>query len=56
VLAENGPVVEYLAKGDFDLGIQQTNIKVGAPRTEYVGPLPDFLQDICGISPPLVEG
>ena len=47
VLAENGPVVEYLAKGDFDLGIQQTNIMVGAPGTEYVGPLPDFLNDPC---------
>jgi hypothetical protein len=47
LLAENGPVVEYLAKGDFDLGIQQTNIMVGAPGTEYVGPLPDFLNDPC---------
>jgi molybdate transport system substrate-binding protein len=47
VLAENGPVVEYLARSDFDLGIQQTNIMVGAPGTEYVGPLPDFLNDPC---------
>jgi molybdate transport system substrate-binding protein len=47
VFAESGPVVEYLAKGDFDLGIQQTNIMVGAPGTEYVGPLPGFLNDPC---------
>jgi hypothetical protein len=47
-VAENGPVVEYLAKGDFDLGIQQTNIIVGVPGgSEYVGPLPDFLNDPC---------
>ena len=32
-----------VAKGDFDVGIQQTNIMVGAPGTEYVGPLPGFL-------------
>jgi len=50
VLADNGPVVEYLARGDFDLGIQQTNIMVGAPGTEYVGPLPDFLNDPCSSS------
>jgi molybdate transport system substrate-binding protein len=42
-----GPVVDYLAKGDFDIGIQQTNIMVGAPGTEYVGELPGFLNDPC---------
>lgn len=44
---DGGPVVEYLAKGDFDIGIQQTNIMVGAPGTEYVGELPGFLNDPC---------
>ncbi len=47
VFTEGGPVVEFLAKGDFDIGIQQTNIMVGAPGTEYVGPLPGFLNDPC---------
>ena len=37
VLVDNGSVVEYLARGDFDIGIQQTNIMVGAPRIEHVG-------------------
>src|ERR1700722_3169029 len=37
VFTENGPVVEALAKGDFEIGIQQTNIMVGAPGTDYVG-------------------
>jgi molybdate transport system substrate-binding protein len=47
IFSDGGPVVEFLAKGDFDIGIQQTNIMVGAPGTEYVGPLPGFLNDPC---------
>jgi molybdate transport system substrate-binding protein len=43
----NGPVADYLARGDFELGIQQTNIMVGVPGTEYVGPLPGFLNKPC---------
>ena len=42
-----GPVAEFLARGDFDLGIQQTNIMVGVAGTEYVGPLPGFLNKPC---------
>jgi molybdate transport system substrate-binding protein len=45
--AGGGPVTDYLARGDFELGIQQTNIMVGAPGTEYVGALPGFLNDPC---------
>src|SRR5262249_9466857 len=30
VFTGGGPVVEYLARGDFEIGIQQTNIMVGA--------------------------
>jgi molybdate transport system substrate-binding protein len=47
VYTTEGPVVESLAKGNFDVGIQQTNIMVGAPGTEYVGALPGFLNDPC---------
>ena len=43
----NGPVTDYLAKGDFELGIQQTNIMVGVPGTDYVGPVPGFLNNPC---------
>jgi molybdate transport system substrate-binding protein len=50
----DGPVVEFLAKGDFDVGIQQTNIMVGAPGTDYVGPLPGFLNVPCPSSVALV--
>jgi molybdate transport system substrate-binding protein len=43
----SGPVTFFLARGDFDLGIQQTNIMVGAPGTDYVGPVPGFLNKPC---------
>ena len=42
-----GPVTDYLARGDFEIGIQQTNIMVGVPGTDYVGPLPGFLNKAC---------
>jgi molybdate transport system substrate-binding protein len=42
-----GPVTFFLARGDFELGIQQTNIMVGAPGTDYVGPVPGFLNNPC---------
>jgi molybdate transport system substrate-binding protein len=42
-----GPVTDYLAKGDFELGIQQTNIMVGVLGTDYVGPVPGFLNKPC---------
>ena len=47
VYSDGGPVVEFLAKGDFELGIQQTNIMVGAPGTDYVGAPPGFLNKPC---------
>ena len=42
-----GPVTDYLARGDFEIGIQQTNIMVGVPGTDYVGPLPGLLNKPC---------
>ncbi len=42
-----GPVTFFLARGDFELGIQQTNIMVGAPGTDYVGPVPGVLNKPC---------
>jgi molybdate transport system substrate-binding protein len=46
-LTGGGPVAEFLAKGDFELGIQQTNVLVGIPGTDYVGPLPGFTNRPC---------
>ncbi len=42
-----GPVTDFLARGDFEIGLQQTNIMVGVPGTDYVGPLPGFLNTPC---------
>ena len=47
ILTAGGPVADYLARGDFEVGIQQTNIMVGVPGTVYVGPLPGFLNKPC---------
>ena len=46
-LTAGGPVAEYLAKGDFALGIQQTNVLVGIAGTDLVGPLPGFTNKPC---------
>jgi molybdate transport system substrate-binding protein len=43
----NGPVTDYLAKGDFEIGIQQTNIMVGVAGTDYVGIPPGFMNKPC---------
>jgi molybdate transport system substrate-binding protein len=56
VRTDAGPVVEYLAKGDFEIGIQQTNIMVGAPGTDYVGVPPGFLNKPCPSSVALMAG
>lgn len=42
-----GPVTDYLARHVFEIGIQQTNIMVGVPGVDYVGPLPGFLNKPC---------
>src|SRR5216684_3262047 len=47
VFTGNGPVIDYLAKGDFDLGIQQHNIMLGVPGTEYVGEPPGSMNKPC---------
>jgi len=47
VFTSGGPVTDFLARGDFEIGIQQTNIMVGVPGTDYVGPLPGFLNKPC---------
>jgi molybdate transport system substrate-binding protein len=56
VLTTNGPVTDYLARGDIDLGIQQTNIMVGVAGTDYVGALPGFLNKPCPSSLALMAG
>jgi molybdate transport system substrate-binding protein len=47
IFTSGGPVADALARGDFEVGIQQTNIMVGVPGTVYVGPLPGVLNKPC---------
>ena len=47
IFTSGGPVTDFLARGDFEIGIQQTNIMVGVRGTDYVGPLPGFLNKPC---------
>ena len=50
-----GPVTDFLARGDFEIGLQQTNIMVGVPGTDYVGPLPGSLNKPCASSVGLLK-
>src|SRR5215467_531395 len=51
-----GPVTDYLARGEFELGIQQTNIMVGVPGTDYVGPVPGEINKPCQSNVALLTG
>ena len=54
--ASGGPVTDYLARGDFEIGIQQTNIMVGVAGTDYVGPVPGELNKPCQSNVALLTG
>ena len=47
VFTTTGPVTDYLARGDFEIGLQQTNIMAGVPGVDYVGPVPAPLNRPC---------
>jgi molybdate transport system substrate-binding protein len=47
VFTTAGPVTDYLARGDFAIGLQQTNIMAGVPGVDYVGPVPGPLNKPC---------
>jgi molybdate transport system substrate-binding protein len=51
---ENGPVTDYLARGDVEIGIQQTNIMVGVAGTDYIGPLPGAMNKPCVFSAAII--
>jgi molybdate transport system substrate-binding protein len=42
-----GPVTDYLVRGAFEIGIQQTNIMAGVPGIDYVGSVPAPLNKPC---------
>jgi molybdate transport system substrate-binding protein len=47
VFTTTGPVSDYLARGDFEIGLQQSNIMAGVPGVDYVGPVPAPLNKPC---------
>src|SRR5207244_643167 len=47
VFTTTGPVTDYLARGDFEIGLQQTNIMAGVPGVDFVGPVPAPLNRPC---------
>jgi molybdate transport system substrate-binding protein len=49
-LMRGGPVAEHVAKGEVEIGIQQTNILVGVPGSDYVGHLPAAIDRPCPFS------
>jgi molybdate transport system substrate-binding protein len=44
-ISGGGPVAALVAKGDVEIGIQQTNVIQPFPGTDYVGPLPPELME-----------
>ena len=56
IFTDDGPVVDYVRRGDVEIGIQQTNIMAGVPGTDFVGPLPAALNDPCPSSVGLLTG
>jgi molybdate transport system substrate-binding protein len=44
-ISEGRPVVTYVASGEIEIGIQQTNVIQSFPGTDYLGPLPAELME-----------
>jgi len=55
VLTGGGPVAEYVAKGDFEIGIQQTNVMLGIPGFDYVAHIPTAIDRPCPFSVALMS-
>ena len=47
VFTTTGPVTDYLARGEFEIGLQQSNIMAGVPGVDSVGPIPAILNKKC---------
>ena len=44
---DGGPVTDYLKRGEFELGLQQSNIMAGVPGVDFIGPIPTPLNKPC---------
>jgi len=42
-----GPVTDYVARGDVEIGLQQSNIMAGVPGVDWVGPVPAPINKPC---------
>ena len=47
IFTADGPVTDYIARGDIEIGIQQTNIMAGVAGVDFVGPVPAPLNKPC---------
>ena len=47
IFTSDGPVTDYLKRGAFEIGIQQSNIMAGVPGVDFVGSLPGALNKRC---------
>src|SRR5205807_7467148 len=47
VFTNVGLVSGYLARGEIEIGLQQTNIMAGVPGIDFVGPVPAPLNKPC---------
>ena len=45
VIHNGGPIAAEVAKGTFEIGLQQTNVIQPFPGTDYVGPIPAALME-----------
>jgi molybdate transport system substrate-binding protein len=49
-LTGGGPVAEYVAKGDIEVGIQQNNVLINVPGSEFVAAIPASIDKPCPFS------
>jgi molybdate transport system substrate-binding protein len=49
-LIEGVPVAEAVARGEVEIGLQQINVIIPVAGAEYIGPLPNALQDTIKFS------
>ena len=55
IFTSTGPVTDYLARGDLEIGLQQSNIMAGVPGVDFVGPVPAPLNRPCQSNVGLVK-
>jgi molybdate transport system substrate-binding protein len=49
-LTGGGPVAEYVARGEIEIGIQQNNVLINVPGSEFVAAIPASIDKPCPFS------